>query len=555
VDPDLRSDERTAATHGHDIPAQYLLSSRAPSQRTLIDILYATAERHPDAPAIDDGEVQLTYAELIDDIEDSVEWLAARGIGRGDRIGIRMPSGSYALYVAILSALAAGAAYVPVDADDPDERAELVFGEAAVVGIITERGLVRGPGSSRGWRAGRPLIRDDAWIIFTSGSTGTPKGVAVTHLNAAAFVDAEAEIFLAQNPLGPGDRVLAGLSVAFDASCEEMWLAWRHGACLVPAPRALVRSGMDLGPWLVSRDITVVSTVPTLAALWPAEALEAVRLLIFGGEACPPDLAERLAVDGREVWNTYGPTEATVVACLAKMDGVSPVSIGLPLPGWDLAVVDKDGNQVALGETGELVIGGVGLARYLDPEKDAEKYAPMPTLGWSRAYRSGDLVRLEADGLYFQGRADDQVKVGGRRIELGEVDAALVNLPGVSGGAAAVRRTASGTPLLVGYVASADPEFDVTKARAALADSLPAALVPRLVVVDELPTRTSGKVDRNALPWPVDGGAGAVDPEMGGTMGWVAALWRDVLAAPVDGPADRFRLPNSWRPYARGTHR
>ena len=169
-----------------------------------------------------------------------------------------------------------------------------------------------------------------------------------------------------------------GLSVAFDASCEEMWLAWRHGACLVPAPRSLVRSGMDLGPWLVSRDITVVSTVPTLAALWPAEALEQVRLLIFGGEACPPELAERLAVDGREVWNTYGPTEATVVACAARLDGAGPVSIGLPLPGWDLAVVDGSGRPVGYGETGELVIGGVGLARYLDPEKDAEKYAAMP---------------------------------------------------------------------------------------------------------------------------------------------------------------------------------
>ena len=111
----------------------------------------------------------------------------------------------------------------------------------------------------------------------------------------------------------------------------------------MPAPRALVRSGIDLGPWLVSRDITVVSTVPTLAALWPAEALEAVRLLIFGGEACPPDLAERLAVDGREVWNTYGPTEATVVSCGAKLTGGAPVSIGLPLPGWDLAVVDPAG--------------------------------------------------------------------------------------------------------------------------------------------------------------------------------------------------------------------
>ena len=351
--------------------------------------------------------------------------------------------------------------------------------------------------------------RDDAWIIFTSGSTGTPKGVAVTHRSAAAFVDAEAQMFLQDSPIGPGDRVLAGLSVAFDASCEEMWLAWRHGACLVPAPRSLVRSGMDLGPWLVARDITVVSTVPTLAALWPAEALEAVRLLIFGGEACPPELAERLAAGpdsaGREVWNTYGPTEATVVACAAMLDGTGPVSIGLPLPGWDLAVVDKDGVPVGIGEVGELVIGGVGLARYLDPEKDAEKYAPMPTLEWDRAYRSGDLVRLEPDGLIFCGRADDQVKVGGRRIELGEVDAALVNLPGVSGGAAAVRRTASGTPLLVGYIASADPTFDLAAARTTLAGSLPAALVPRLVLVDELPTRTSGKVDRDALPWPPPG--------------------------------------------------
>ncbi|KIM17679.1 amino acid adenylation protein, partial [Rhodococcus erythropolis] len=252
-----------------------------------------------------------------------------------------------------------------------------MFGEAQVAAIITGDGIQPGTAPKR---LEHPPVRepepeDDAWIIFTSGSTGTPKGVAVTHLNAAAFVDAEARMFLQDEPIGPGDRVLAGLSVAFDASCEEMWLAWRHGACLVPAPRSLVRSGMDLGPWLVSRDVSIVSTVPTLASLWPAEALEAVRLLIFGGEACPPELAERLAVEGREVWNTYGPTEATVVACGALMDGKSPVSIGLPLDGWDLAVVDAQSNPVAVGEVGELVIGGVGLARYLDPAKDAEKYA------------------------------------------------------------------------------------------------------------------------------------------------------------------------------------
>ncbi len=524
------------------VPAQYLLSPRAAGPRTLIDVLYDTAACFPEAAAIDDGTVQLTYSELISDIEASVAWLAARGIGRGGRIGIRMPSGSFALYEAILATLATGAAYVPVDADDPDERAELVFTEANVVAIVTESGMSRGPGSSRGWRAGAPLPRDDAWIIFTSGSTGTPKGVAVTHRSAAAFVDAEAQMFLRDNPIGPGDRVLAGLSVAFDASCEEMWLAWRHGACLVPAPRSLVRSGMDLGPWLVSRDVTVVSTVPTLAALWPAEALEAVRLLIFGGETCPPELAARLAVDGREVWNTYGPTEATVVACAARLDADGPVRIGLPLPGWDLAVVDGDGRPVADGEIGELVIGGVGLARYLDAEKDAEKYAPMPTLGWRRAYRSGDLVRLESEGLIFCGRADDQVKVGGRRIELGEVDTALVHLPGVSGAAAAVRRTAAGTPVLVGYVASTDPDFDMATARARLAEQLPAALVPRLVRVDELhPHIRQGRPRRPALA--AAGRRQRASADLIGTASWLATLWRDLLGAAVDGPeADFFAL-------------
>ena len=278
-----------------------------------------------------------------------------------------------------------------------------------------------------------PGLGDDAWVIFTSGSTGTPKGVAVSHRSAAAFVDAESRMFLQDAPLGVGDRVMAGLSVAFDASCEEMWLAWRYGACLVPAPRALVKSGIDVGPWLVANEVTVVSTVPTLVALWPPESLADVRLLIMGGEAVPPELATRLVAPGREVWNTYGPTEATVVACGAELTVEGPVRIGLPLDGWDLAVVDAAGQPVPEGATGELIIGGVGLARYLDPAKDAEKYAPMPTLGWERAYRSGDLVVNDPAGLLFGGRADDQVKLGGRRIELGEIDSALLAMPGVVG--------------------------------------------------------------------------------------------------------------------------
>ncbi|UZX04671.1 amino acid adenylation domain-containing protein [Arthrobacter sp. CDRTa11] len=523
----------------------------APPVRTLVEIFEATVAAHPDSSALDDGRVCLSYAELQAEVKAYAGRLRRSGIGVGDRVGVRIPSGTNELYVAILAVLFIGAAYVPVDADDPDERARLVFAEAGVSAVLGAGGIQDGLKSGASRPPGEPGAEprsaspdDDAWIIFTSGSTGTPKGVAVTHRAAAAFVDAEARLFLQEEPLGPSDRVLAGLSVAFDASCEEMWLAWRHGACLVPAPRALVRTGMDLGPWLVTKGITAVSTVPTLAALWPVETLDAVRLLIFGGESCPPELVARLAVQEREVWNTYGPTEATVVSCAALMDGSDPVRIGLPLDGWDLAVVDSQGIPVPEGNVGELIIGGVGLARYLDPAKDAEKFAPMESLGWSRAYRSGDLVRFEREGLLFMGRADEQVKLGGRRIELGEVDSALQALPGIHGAAAAVKNTGAGHQVLVGYLAPGPGvEPDLSAFRDLLARTLPAALVPMLTVVGSLPVKTSGKVDRAALPWPLispgeeSTGSASLDP----VAAWIAEQWTAVLGTAPEGlEADFF---------------
>ncbi|MFK0263152.1 Pls/PosA family non-ribosomal peptide synthetase [Streptomyces angustmyceticus] len=517
----------------------------APVPRTLMDVLDATVLAHPHEPALDDGRATLSYRELAGEVDALRRGLAAAGIGVGDRVGVRLPSGTNDLYVCILAVLAAGAAYVPVDAEDPDERADLVFGQAAVSAVLEAGQRLALTGNGATGAPCRPGPADDAWIIFTSGSTGRPKGVAVTHRNAAAFVDAEAALFLQEEPIGPGDRVLAGLSVAFDASCEEMWLAWRHGACLVPVPRSRVRDGAGLGPWLAEQDITVVSTVPTLAALWPAEALNEVRLLVFGGEPCPPELVERLITEGREVWNTYGPTEATVVTCAALLTGEGPVRIGLPLDGWELAVVDGAGAPVAMGGSGQLVIGGAGLARYLDRDNDAEKYGPLKSLGWPRAYRTGDLVRAEPDGLVFLGRDDEQIKLGGRRIELGEVDAALQALPGVSGAAAAVRTARGGNPLLVGYVVTQDG-WDRTKSVERLRAQLPAALVPLLAPVDALPTRTSGKVDRAALPWPLPRTAGpgpgtpGPDDQLTGTEAWLAEQWYEILGVPVTGARDDF---------------
>jgi non-ribosomal peptide synthetase-like protein len=521
-----------------------LRSEFAAPPRTLVDILAATAAEYPDAAAIDNGADVLTYAELIDAAEHIADALADAGVGRGDTVGVRITSGTTDLYVAIAGILVAGAAYVPVDADDPDERARTVFCEARVAAVIgDDLAITTTPHAAETPRTRQPpTISDDAWVIFTSGSTGTPKGVAVSHRSAAGLVDAEARLYLPDRPIGTGDRVMAGLSVAFDASCEEIWLAWGNGGCLVPAPRSLVRSGMDLGPWLIANDITIVSTVPTLVALWPIEALADVRLLILGGEACPPEIGERLADESREVWNTYGPTEATVIACGARVVAGEPVRIGLPLDGWDLAVVDADGTPVAEGSVGELIIGGIGLARYLDADKDAEKYAPMPTLGWDRAYRSGDLVRYEEAGLLFIGRADDQIKLGGRRIELGEIDSSLLALPGVTGAAAAVRTTKSGNKLLVGYLATSG-EFDASAATEHLRETMPAALVPRLVRVDTLPTQTSGKINRDALPWPMAAIGDQPVKQLTGTEAWIQGLWSDILGVDAaDERADFFDL-------------
>ena len=520
----------------------------ASEPRTLVDIFRATANRHANQPAIRHQDATLSYGELLHRVETLAQELRSNGVGPGRRVGVRMSSGRSELYVAILAILFAGGAYVPVDRDDSEDRARIVFDNADVDGVFDDDGFhVR---KSVDASDGQLTINDDAWVIFTSGSTGTPKGVAVTHRAAGSLVDAEARIFLQHSPLGPGDSVMAGLSVSFDASVEEMWLAWRSGACLVPFSRVEMRSGPDLAPLIASRGISALSTVPSLAQSLTDDALRGVRLVILGGESCSEELARRLLAPGREVWNTYGPTEATVIATAALLRPGAPVTIGGPIPGTAVSVVDENDEPVDVGQIGQLVITGAGLGRYLNQTSASANYRSVTALGWDRAYFTGDFVQMTTEGLRFIGRRDDQVKVSGRRIELGEVEAAASSIRGVRTACAVIKKDADGEARLVCYVI-ADDEFERSRVHRELLRRLPAGVVPTLGIVATFPVKTSGKVDRDLLPWPLDDDDAPVtfsDPD----VNFIAQQWREVLGpVPLEEMSHFFAIGGTSMSAAR----
>ncbi|HWU33098.1 MAG TPA: non-ribosomal peptide synthetase, partial [Marmoricola sp.] len=519
---------------------------QAPRTSTLASLFKSVARSYPDATAVSVAGEDISYARLDELTDQLADQLRQIGAGPGEYVGVRITSGTLDLYAGILAVLKSGAAYVPVDAEDPEERVRVVFGTADVLAVLTDGFQIEACRAPR--ITGRELSPEsDAWVIFTSGTTGAPKGVAVSHRSAVAFIRAEQSLW----EVWPSDRVLAGLSISFDASCEEIWTAWSNGAALVPIPRSVVRSGLEMGPWMRDRNISVVSSVPTLAAMWDHDVLEGVRLLILGGEALPEPLGHHLA-QHCEVWNTYGPTEATVVSTAARVRVGEPITIGFALNGWETALIDEDGRPVELGDPGELVIGGVGLGRYLDPKLDKERYAAIPHLGWDRAYRSGDVVRETPDGYAFVGRRDDQVKIGGRRIELGEVDARLAECDGVLASASTVQQSASGNKILVGYVvARTGTTLDTIAIRDQVSRFLSGGIAPLVIQVESLPQKSSGKVDRKALPWPPPESI-ADDTDLGVTGAWIAQCWTDQLGPlPFSATSNFFHMGGTSLSAAR----
>ncbi len=512
----------------------------------LYDLFAATVAARPQAPAVIGAVGVLTYAGLAERVRLLAGRIRAGCLRDGadpastPLIAILLPRGPD-LYAAMLAVLRLGAVYVPLDPGHPAERLRAILADAGVAWTITDRdhaGLVGGAplllvdaaADGDAPEVPPPVHRhgdDPCYVIFTSGSTGRPKGVAVPHRAVVHLVRAEAALF----HVAPEDRVLQGFSPAFDASVEEIWLAFAAGATLVPAPASIVRDGQALPRFIAEHAVTVYSCVPTALAMMDGD-LASVRLLILGGETCPPALVERWARPGRRLVNTYGPTEATVVATAAELHPGRPVTIGRPLPGYQVFVLDRQGVPQPPGAAGELHLAGTALALgYLGrPDLTRERFIAAPWPGGPRLYRTGDLVRFEEDGdLAFLGRVDAQVKIRGFRVEPGEIEAALLAQPGVRQAAVAVVAE-TGVQRIVAFVAGA---VDAAALHDALRRRLPVYMVPaQIEVLGALPLLASGKVDRSRLAIPRPRGA-----THGGESGTILELrlakaWGESLGLP-----------------------
>jgi non-ribosomal peptide synthetase-like protein len=501
------------------------LELEADSPRLLHEWFERQADTRPNAIALVCAGQSLTYGEVEHRANQLAHWLRQQGIGRGNCVALWMPR-SLEMLVALLGILKAGAAYVPLDPEYPADRVRFILGDCQARALITRRALAD---KLTGF-AGKTLLLDDqvaalaslptaritcsetgltpedlCYIIYTSGTTGQPKGVQIEHRSVCHLVRAEAELFRVQ----PSDRVWQGFSIAFDASVEEIWLALFAGATLVVGTSEMVRSGPALSRTLAEFGITVLSCVPTLLAMMEQD-VPSLRLLILGGEVCPPDLVKRWWTSHRRVINTYGPTEATVIATWAECRPGQAVTIGRPVPNYFARILDEHLLPVVDGVAGELCLGGPGLARgYLgQPELTREKFILLPQNGSApqRFYRTGDLARWTPSGeLEFLGRIDAQVKIRGFRVELSEIEAALLEeCPEIKAAAVTLREPLPGVQQLVGYVVPRNgPLPDAHTLLGRLRTRLPAYMIPALLeTLAALPTLPSGKVDRKALPAP-----------------------------------------------------
>jgi amino acid adenylation domain-containing protein len=532
---------------------------------TLPALSEARAARTPDAAAVVCGGRQLTYRQLDARTNRIARYLASRGAAPEQIVAIALPR-SEMMIVGLLSVMKAGAAYLPVDAGYPAKRIAFMLSDAHPILTLTDTST-----ASLLPAGGPPVVvldHDDvrdvlaefpdvpltdgetptlrpahpAYVIYTSGSTGNPKGVVITHAGIMSLADSMAKACKTDSD----SRVLQFASPSFDAAIMELLMAFAVSASLViPEPSALV--GEELRRAIEDYAVTHAQLQPTvLAGLRMDTGTSALATLVIGGEACSPELVERWSA-GLRMINAYGPTEVTVLATMsAPLAGGSIPPIGRPISNTRVYVLDEGLQPVPAGTAGELYVAGPGLARgYLNqPGLTAERFVPCPFGGpGERMYRTGDIVRWQADGnLVFIGRADNQVKVRGFRVELGEIETVLTRHPLVERAVAIAREDRPGDLRIVAYLVSAGKgAADSGVLRAHAARSLPGHMVPSAFVwLDALPLIPNGKLDRAALPAPDYGALASGRAPTSAREDALCHLFADVLGATRIGIDDDF---------------
>ncbi len=425
----------------------------------------------PDAIAVVFEGEQLTYRELNAKANQLAHYLQSWGVGPEVLVGLCVER-SLEMVISLLGVLKAGGAYVPLDPNYPSERLGFMLEDSSVPVLLTQTQLVEllPPSSARvvcvdgdiekiafhsSENPSSAVTPDNlAYVIYTSGSTGKPKGVLLAHQGLCNLATAQIQLFDVQ----PNSRVLQFASFSFDVATSDVVIALTSGATLYLATKDSILPGSGLIEVLSDKAITHVELPVSVLSVLPFEELPGLGTIVVGGEACPPDLVGRWAT-GRQFLNAYGPTETTVCATLALCDGSQKPTIGRPIANTKIYILDTENQPVPIGVSGELHIGGVGLARgYLNrSDLTDKKFIPNPfsnELG-SRLYKTGDLARYLPDGnIDFLGRIDNQVKIRGFRIELGEIEAVLAEHPNVREVAVIDREDTPGNKRLVAYVVS-----------------------------------------------------------------------------------------------------
>jgi amino acid adenylation domain-containing protein len=521
-DAALDSVDMLTAAERHDLIRVGSGPSRPVRDTTIVAGFEAQVRRAPQATALICSGSEMTYGELNQAANRLAVLLREHGAKPGTTVGICQPRRAD-LVVSMLAVLKTGAAYLPLDPAHPAARVAMIAADAGAVLILAGAAdaissadvdapvlvlpeladqLAALPGDDAPSPASS---RDDAYVIYTSGSTGQPKGVAIEHGSVVSFIDSVTELF----ELTPADRMLGFASATFDVSIFEIFSALLTGASLRYLTDQERLSVETLQAVMEKDGITVIDLPPAVMSLLEPERFGDLRIVFAGCEAYSGALVNRWNA-GRRFINGYGPTECTVTMTVQECAGTwtSSPPIGLPMVNHVAHVLDSRLRLLPAGVPGELVIGGAGLTHgYLgSPELTAEKFVtdPFGTAPNGRLYRTGDLVKRLPDGsLTFLGRVDQQVKIRGLRIEIGEIESAMASYPGIGQVCAGVWADDSGEKHLVGYLTSAGSQPGPGPLRDHLAQRLPAYMIPAFfVTLPELPLNSSGKVDRRRLPDP-----------------------------------------------------